>query len=73
MQDFLNFLITPLLLKPEELVITMHNYSASIKVSPEDAGRVIGKHGIVISSLRNLCRTYCLSHNLNPVNLSLEN
>lgn len=73
MQDFLTFLITPLLTQPDQLVITIHNYSISLKVAPEDAGRVIGKHGIVISSLRNLCRTYCISHQQNPVNLSLEN
>jgi len=64
MQDFLIFLLTPLLSQPDQLVIKLSTYNIAISIAPEDMGRVIGKGGAVISAMRNLMRTYCISHQI---------
>lgn len=72
MQDFLNFLITPLLSNPSALQISENGSTITFKVGEEDTGRVIGKHGATINSFRILVKTYCSAQNLPPVNLVLD-
>ncbi|OGC98098.1 hypothetical protein A2634_03635 [Candidatus Amesbacteria bacterium RIFCSPHIGHO2_01_FULL_48_32] len=72
MEEFLTFLIRPLLSKPESLQISTNPGNISISVSPEDTGRVIGKHGQIINSLRTLFKAYCSLHNLPPTSLTLN-
>ena len=43
-----------------------------IKIAKADMGRVIGKHGVIISALRNLVRTYSMVTRQPFVNLVLE-
>ena len=64
MEALLQFLFTPLLSQPEQLVIKSSTYNIAVSVAPEDMGRVIGKGGTVISAIRNLVRTYCISHQI---------
>jgi predicted RNA-binding protein YlqC (UPF0109 family) len=46
--------------KPEEVIVTEEEnqgiVNLTIKVSPEDMGKVIGKEGKVIKAIRNLMR-----------------
>lgn len=64
MQDFLKFLLTPLLSLPDQLSIKSSTYNIAVSVAPEDMGRVIGRGGGVISAIRNLVRTYCICHQI---------
>lgn len=72
MQDFLNFLITPLLSDPSALQINQNGNIVTLKVGDVDTGRVIGKHGATINSLRTLLKTYCAAQNIPVVNLILD-
>ena len=72
MQDFLKFLISPLLTKPEELSISDSKSAVYLTVSDIDTGRVIGKHGTIISAIRTLLRAYCTLNHLPHANLILK-
>lgn len=69
MQDFLKFLISPLLTKPDELSISETRPAVYLSVSAVDTGRVIGKHGAVITAIRTLLRVYCTLNRLSHANL----
>ncbi|MDO8487785.1 MAG: KH domain-containing protein [bacterium] len=64
MQEFLQFLITPLLAEPDQLNVKSSAYNVSISIATADMGKVIGKGGTIISAIRNLVRTYCVTHQL---------
>lgn len=72
MQDYLTYLISPLLSQSNQLEISSQSGSVTIKVGPDDTGRVIGKHGTVINSLRTLLKTFCHLHDLPFVTLTLS-
>jgi predicted RNA-binding protein YlqC (UPF0109 family) len=72
MEDFLKFIITPLLTEPKQLKINVQANSINLKVADVDVGRVIGKQGNVINAVRTLLKTYCAVHQIPPVNLLLE-
>jgi len=72
MEDFLKFLIEPLLSEPKDLKITHQGSAIIIKVADADVGRIIGKHGVVISALRTLLRTFCTAQNIPFVTLTLD-
>jgi predicted RNA-binding protein YlqC (UPF0109 family) len=72
MEDFIKFLITPLLSSTEELVITQTGNIVTLKVGDADVGRIIGKKGNVINALRTLVRTYGTINHLPIVNLQLQ-
>jgi uncharacterized protein len=71
MQDFIKFLVTPLLSEPKSLEIVVEPGNVSLKVADPDVGRIIGKQGNVINAIRTLVKTYCAVHQLPPVNLTL--
>lgn len=71
MSDFVKFCLTPILSHPEELSVEETKEAILIKVNPEDAGRVIGKGGTVITALRSLLSAYCSNHNLRPLQVTL--
>lgn len=71
MQDFVIFCLTPLLSHPDELLVETEADVVKIKVNPEDAGRVIGKGGSVITALRSLLAAFCANHELRPVQVTL--
>jgi predicted RNA-binding protein YlqC (UPF0109 family) len=72
MEDFLKYLISPLLTEPKELKIDIQSGTVNLKVAEADIGRVIGKQGNVINAIRTLLKTYCAFHQLPPVNLLLD-
>jgi predicted RNA-binding protein YlqC (UPF0109 family) len=72
MEDFLKFIVTPLLTEPKQLKINVQPNSVSLKVADADVGRVIGKQGNVINAIRTLVKTYCAVHQLPPTNLLLD-
>lgn len=72
MQDFLKFLISPLLTKPDELSISDTRSAVYLTVSAVDTGRVIGKHGTIISAIRTLLRAYCTLNRLPHASLILK-
>ena len=71
MENFLTFLITPLLSAPEALSIVRDASGYSVTTSPSDTGMIIGKNGSVINSIRSLAKSYCLQHRLPPANIRL--
>jgi len=71
MQDFIVFCLTPLLSHPDELSVIIDENLISLKVNPEDAGRVIGRGGSIINALRSLCTAYCANNNLPSVQITL--
>jgi hypothetical protein len=76
MKEFIQYLLTEFVSKPEEIVVTetiddetgFKNYQ--IKVSEEDIGLVIGKEGRTIKSLRNLTRAKAIKDGIR-MNLEL--
>ena len=72
MESFLINLISPLLSDPQSLKVENHGNSIVIKVADEDVGKVIGKHGSVIHSVRSLVKTYCAIHKLPFVSILLD-
>lgn len=60
MEDFLNYLIPQLVDQQEKLSISKTeengNFIFTINCAKEDMGKIIGKEGKVINSLRNLLK-----------------
>lgn len=71
MDDFLRFLILPLLSAPDKLRLTSSPSQIVIDVATADVGRLIGKHGSVINAIRILTQTYCTLHHLPLPHLTL--
>ncbi|WP_291272004.1 KH domain-containing protein [Geothrix sp.] len=61
LEAFLRDVLTPLLDHPEALRIEISGEGKKRDVlvfaDPKDRGRIIGKHGRMISALRTLCKT----------------
>lgn len=61
LEAFLRDVLTPLLDHPEALRVEVSGEGRKrdvlVHAAPEDRGRIIGKHGRMISALRTLCRT----------------
>ena len=68
MKDYLTFLLTQIVSKPEEIEITEELqeelYLYHIKVSQEDMGKVIGKAGKTINALRELAKVKAIKDNI---------
>lgn len=71
MDDFLKYIVSPMLSQPDKLSVKIAGSSATIHVSPEDMGRVIGKHGNIISAVRNLAKVYCATHKVPAMSITL--
>ncbi|KKQ75205.1 MAG: hypothetical protein US96_C0015G0006 [Candidatus Woesebacteria bacterium GW2011_GWB1_38_5b] len=60
MRDILKYLITSIVDKPEAVEILEEEnqgiVNLTVKVDPQDMGKVIGKEGKVIRALRNVLR-----------------
>lgn len=60
MKNLLEFILIHIVNHPEDVVVEEeqdeHKVTLTIHVNPEDIGRVIGKGGSVIHSLRNICK-----------------
>lgn len=75
LEAFLRDVLTPLLDHPEALRVEISGEGKQRDVlvfaAPGDRGRIIGKHGRMISALRTLCRTAGEKAGL-AVNLELD-
>jgi uncharacterized protein len=60
MKNLLEYLLIHLVDYPEDVVIeeteTDRGFEYLLKVNPEDMGRVIGKRGVVIESIRSIAK-----------------
>lgn len=68
MKQILEYLITTIVEKPEEVKIEEAEEDGivrfSINLAKEDMGRVIGKEGKVIRSIRNVMKIPAMKHNI---------
>lgn len=71
MDKFLKFIVAPMLVHPDKLLVNIAGSSATIHVASEDMGRVIGKHGNIISAIRNLAKVYCATHEAPAMSITL--
>ncbi len=71
MQDFLKYIISPLLTDVDSLQITVDGSNYTVKVADADVGRLIGKQGNVINAIRTLVKTYCAVNRQPAANLIL--
>lgn len=75
MRELLEFITLKLVDHPEDVIIsdkTENGFTQlTLKVDPEDMGKIIGKEGKIIKSLRHLIRMAALK-NHTKVNLILE-
>lgn len=62
MDTFLKFVVAPLLSEADKLEVHVAGNAVTIHVAAADMGRVIGKHGNIISAIRNLVKVYCATH-----------
>jgi uncharacterized protein len=65
-QEFLEFVIRQLIDYPEEMVVTKveapKKIAFRLRLRQSDIGKVIGKHGQTISSIRNLLSAAAARH-----------
>lgn len=71
MDKFLTFLVAPMLTDADKLEVHLAGSSATIHVAAADMGRVIGKHGNIISAIRNLVKVYCATHQTPAMTITL--
>lgn len=66
MKDTLHFIVTSIVDNPDAVVIDEHEedgiHNFTLTVAPEDMGKVIGKEGKVIRSIRNSMKVKAMKH-----------
>lgn len=66
MKDTLHFIITSIVDSPDAVVIEEHDDNGllvlTVTVAKEDMGKVIGKEGKVIRSVRNIMKIKAMKH-----------
>lgn len=60
MKDFLLYLVKSIVDNPEEVTVSENGPELSLKVSPTDMGKVIGKGGRIIRAVRDLVRVVAI-------------
>jgi len=67
MKDTLHYIISAIVDKPDSIVIDEQEDNGSVNftvtVDPEDMGKVIGKEGKVIRSIRNVMKIKAMKQN----------
>jgi predicted RNA-binding protein YlqC (UPF0109 family) len=67
MKDTLHYIVSSIVDKPEDVVIDEQDDSGSVNftitVAPDDMGKVIGKEGKVIRSIRNVMKIKAMKQN----------
>jgi len=68
MKDTLHFIISSIVDNPDEVKVEEHEedgiLNLSISVAKEDMGKVIGKEGKVIRSVRNIMKIKAMKHDV---------
>ena len=61
MQEFLEYVVKGLVEKPDEVTVTPVEQNGltvyELRVNPSDVGRIIGREGLTINTLRSLLTT----------------
>lgn len=75
-EKFLNDLVVPLVLHPEDLVVKTFDddgdtITIQIMVHPDDVGRIIGKKGRVINSIRTIAHA-CAARYGKSIEISVD-
>jgi predicted RNA-binding protein YlqC (UPF0109 family) len=74
MKETLHYIVSSIVEQPDAVVIDEENdngvVTLLINVAPEDMGKVIGKEGKVIRSIRNIMKVKAMKHNIR-INVSL--
>jgi uncharacterized protein len=67
MQDTLHFIVSSIVEKPDAVQIDVHDEDGiniyTITVDKDDMGKVIGKEGKVIRSIRNIMKIKAMKYN----------
>lgn len=67
MKDILNYIITSIVEKPDEVAVNENEQEGTINleidVAKEDMGKVIGKNGKVIKAIRNIMKIPAIKQN----------
>lgn len=63
MNSFLEYLIKNIVDKPEAVSVTSDGENLSLRVDPQDMGRVIGKQGRIIRAIRDLVHVLGIKEN----------
>lgn len=75
MKDTLHYIVASIVEKSEDVVIDEQDDNGSVNfiitVSPEDMGKVIGKEGKVIRSIRNVMKIKAMKQN-KRINIQLS-
>jgi predicted RNA-binding protein YlqC (UPF0109 family) len=68
MKDTLHYIVSSIVEQPDAVVIDEQDdngvITLSITVDPSDMGKVIGKEGKVIRSIRNIMKVKAMKHNV---------
>ncbi len=74
MKDTLHYIVSSIVEQPDAVIIDEEDdngvVNLLIHVAPEDMGKVIGKEGKVIRSIRNIMKVKAMKHNIR-INVSL--
>lgn len=74
MKETLHYIVSSIVDQPDAVVIDEEDdngvVTLLIRVAPEDMGKVIGKEGKVIRSIRNIMKVKAMKHNIR-INVSL--
>lgn len=74
MKETLHYIVSSIVEQPDAVVIDEEDdngvVTLLIHVAPEDMGKVIGKEGKVIRSIRNIMKVKAMKHNIR-INVSL--
>ncbi len=74
MKETLHYIVSSIVEQPDAVVINEEEdngvVTLLINVAPEDMGKVIGKEGKVIRSIRNIMKVKAMKHNIR-INVSL--
>lgn len=67
MKDILHFIITSIVDNPDKVEVTQDDQDGimnlNVKLAKEDMGRVIGKNGKIIKSIRNVMKIPAIKQN----------
>lgn len=74
MQDTLKFIVSSIVDNPDAVEVTEQDDNGIlhliVKVAKDDMGKVIGKEGKIIRSIRNIMKMKAMKHNIR-LNISL--
>ena len=75
MKELVEFIVVSIVSQPEEVEVQLEETSKKVqlwlKVAPDDVGKVIGRRGRIVNSIRSLVRVLGTHHSVR-VELSID-